>query len=649
MTSSFIQAMDKTNHLQLGENGSPEYTASGVEESRVALFFALVRDIPAERLHSLLQDVVRGGRDDEEAIADLFLLAFQTRHCRGGKGEKDLFYRMVMELGTLYPKTTSSLMTIVPHYGSYKDWFRIVEWSRDEKKTPVHEMRNAMTTITDTIMDLARDQLIKDREILEGGKETHNISLLAKWAPREGKQMDKLAKELANKIFPNSKVPKKEYRQLLSRLNATINTLEVKISNKEWGTIDFTKDVPSLALMKYRKAFLNEVVKGQPPMGDENETGNRHPEDVVRVECRKRLRETMMDKDAAKLKGKQLFPHEIVSKLMRGGGRLSTLEKDIFSCQWNDIRKSVVEAMEKVKATKDEDEDNEDTQTDKNENAGPTVDLGKMVSLVDVSGSMGGTPMEVAIALGLLVSEIASPAYSNRCLTFSATPEWVELDESMTLPEKVEKMRRAPWGMDTDFEAATEKILQVAVNAKLSPDDIPNLIVFSDMQFNEAREPYGRTPTKWETHHERIVRRFKEEGVKVCGKEWPAPHIIYWNLRGNTTGFPAKADTPGVTMLSGYSPSLMKLLLDGDAMEVEVEEVDEDGMIIKKVKKNPYTSVRKALDSEDYDKVREILYGSDEGILEKYVRKDEDMLEDKEEKVNKTLKEKKSEDWEMVA
>jgi hypothetical protein len=635
MSSPFIQAMDKTNHLQSGENGSTEYTASGVEDSRVALFFALVRDIPAERLHDLLQTVVRDGKDNEEIIADLFLMVFQTRHCRGGKGEKDLFYRMIIELSSLYPKTTSSLISLVPHYGSYKDWFRLIEWSRDEKKIPQHELRNAMTTVVDTIMNLVCDQLNEDRQVLEKGKALHKISLLAKWAPKEGKSMDKLAKELAIRLFPHSTRAKKEYRQLLSRLNASINTVEVKMSNNEWDTIDFTKDVPSLSLMKYRKAFLNEVVKGRPPLGGEDETGNRHPDDEVRVACRKRLRETMLSEKAEKLKGKQLFPHEIVNKFMGGRNQLSTLEKDIFSCQWNDIRKNVVEAMEKVK---------QEMQQAEETSSAATVDLGKMVSLVDVSGSMSGIPMQVAIALGVLVSEIASPAYANRCLTFSATPNWVELDSSMPIGEKVQKMMNAPWGMNTNFEAATEKILKVAVKAKLSPEDIPDLIVFSDMQFDQAKND----SRGWKTHHKRIVRRFKEEGLRVCGKEWPAPHIIYWNLRGNTTGFPAKASTPGVTMLSGYSPSLMKLLLSGDPMEEEEEVVDENGVKTKKMKNNPFLSIRKALDSEDYDKVREVLYASNEGVLQKYIRKDEAMVTVEEDKVS-TSQEDKKDEWEMVA
>ena len=79
--------------------------------------------------------------------------------------------------------------------------------------------------------------------------------------------------------------------------------------------------------------------------------------------------------------------------------------------------------------------------------------------------------MEVAIALGILVSEITSPSYANRCLTFSTRPEWVEIDPSMSLEEKVRRIQRAPWGMNTDFEQACEHILKVAVEAKLQPED----------------------------------------------------------------------------------------------------------------------------------------------------------------------------------
>lgn len=610
--SGFIRAMDKANYLQHGENNSLEYTSEGVENSRVALFFALVRDIPTDRLQDLLQRVVLDGKDNEEVIADLFIIAFQTRHCRGGKGERSLFYHMIMELALLYPETTKSLMTLVPYYGTFKDWFQLVLLSRDEKKISNIETRTILDSLADYIMTLACDQLLRDRDILYNDESIESLSLISKWAPREGKNMDGLAKELANKVFPNSKSPKKDYRQLLSRLNTAINTVEVKMSSNQWDTIDFTT-CPSVALMKYRKAFLNECVRGEQPMTVEmEETGNRHPVDNVRVACRKRLRDTLSNEKASKLKGRQLFPHEIVRKFIgdpyscgRNICRMSDLEKDILYCQWNDIRVGVLEAMSKI---------------DGRDNDVSGLNLGKMVSLVDVSGSMSGTPMEVAIALGLLVSEIASPEYGNRCLTFSAKPQWVILDKHMSIEKKVKMMVNAPWGMNTDFEAATEKILNVAIKANLAPDDIPDLIVFSDMQFDQARNQGDSRNEKWEIHHERIVQRFRYEGLKVCGQPWPAPHIIYWNLRGSTTGFPVNADTPGVTMLSGFSPSLMKLLLSGEPVEKDADEIDlhEGKNSIKRRVKTPFHTIRKALDNEDYDMVRELLYASREGILKMY-------------------------------
>ena len=192
-------------------------------------------------------------------------------------------------------------------------------------------------------------------------------------------------------------------------------------------------------MMKHREAFLNEKLKSTPG-SDEEEVRHRHPDVKDRVKCRKRLREAILDTKVKKIKGQQLYPHQIAKKFMNDGWsyratELSTLEKDLLYCQWDDIRGGVLEAMKKVKE-----------EEIKDEVIGKVVDLGNIVPLVDVSGSMSGTPMEVAIALGILVSEITSPSYANRCLTFSSRPEWVEIDPSMSLEEKVRRVQNAPWG-----------------------------------------------------------------------------------------------------------------------------------------------------------------------------------------------------------
>jgi hypothetical protein len=230
---------------------------------------------------------------------------------------------------------------------------------------------------------------------------------------------------------------------------------------------------------------------------------------------------------------------------------------------------------------------------------------------------MYGIPMMVSIASSILVSELAAPEFANRLLTFSEDPSWVKLGANMSLKQKVMTTQNAPWGLSTDFEKAMDLILKTATHAKLTPSSIPYLIVFSDMQFDAANSEGG----DWDTAHERLVMKYAQAGIKACGEPWTPPHIIFWNLRGDTDGFPAQADAEGVTMLSGFSPSLLKLLLSGESLGIEEivsEIVDADGDVVlvkEKVKKTPYDTVRKVLDDTNYDMVRELLSRSQEGLL----------------------------------
>ncbi|KAL0023590.1 hypothetical protein WJX77_004922 [Trebouxia sp. C0004] len=49
--------------------------------------------------------------------------------------------------------------------------------------------------------------------------------------------------------------------------------------------------------------------------------------------------------------------------------------------------------------------------------------LSSALAMVDVSASMSGLPMQVAIVLSLLVAEVAGPPFHNTVLTFSSTPQ----------------------------------------------------------------------------------------------------------------------------------------------------------------------------------------------------------------------------------
>jgi hypothetical protein len=191
-----------------------------------------------------------------------------------------------------------------------------------------------------------------------------------------------------------------------------------------------------------------------------------------------------------------------------------------------------------------------------------SVGLSRVVAMVDVSGSMLGTPMEAAIALAILTSEVTHPAFRDRVLTFPEDPHWHDLSKETTFVQKLQSLQRADWGMNTDFVKAMQKIAELVKNESLEQHDIPDLLVISDMQFDKAagvpptelfsRAWGGRSTTHEKIAHEKIVELFASVGMKVHGHPHQPPNIIFWNVRADTVGYPAAADQKGVMLLSDH-------------------------------------------------------------------------------------------------
>jgi hypothetical protein len=154
--------------------------------------------------------------------------------------------------------------------------------------------------------------------------------------------------------------------------------------------------------------------------------------------------------------------------------------------------------------------------------------------------------------------------FKNRCLTFSASPEFFELKEDWSLKDKFNRLQRANWGMTTNFEKAYELVLDTGTSFNVPQDCMPTmLLVLSDMQFDEAT---GRK----DPHIENIKNRFNEAGYKM-------PKLVFWNLREAMTGMPASENSEGVALVSGFSPAVMKAILaaeDFNPVSVMLEALD---------------------------------------------------------------------------
>lgn len=113
--------------------------------------------------------------------------------------------------------------------------------------------------------------------------------------------------------------------------------------------------------------------------------------------------------------------------------------------------------------------------------------IGKLkncLAICDVSGSMYGLPLEVSVALGLLVSELSEEPWKGKLITFSRFPQ-LQVIQGEDLRSKINSIEQLHWEMNTNFQRVFDKILEVAVEGKLTEDEmIKRLFVFSDMEFD---------------------------------------------------------------------------------------------------------------------------------------------------------------------
>jgi hypothetical protein len=592
--SSFIKAGDLMYKNKVrGENGELQLSTTG--DSCIDMFFNVNRDTSEGQMKKYIEEMINDINSNKinnksNYIVDIFLTVFQLRATRGmGKGEKKLFYIAINELYKYYPSTILSLINDIPYYGCFIDLLKIAVYKDCDNLLKLECIK------------IFSKQLIEDKKKLDN--KDLNISLAFKWAPRENKYFDKegdLVSIFCNILFPDIKSYKrsrKKYRHFLKYSNY-LKIPEVLMSANRWGEINFNK-VPSLCLNNNRKAFLNEDLKKVLKVKDEK-TGNRHPKNEIRIQCRNNLINNISE---GKINAKELFPHLIIKEILEKF-TLSYSEKILMKKQWGIIRENVLNNLS----------------LDKKSN----INLGNIVPIVDVSGSMfcnNNIPISVSIALGILVSEITNKEFRDRVITFESNPRWVNLDDCNNILDKVKKLKSASWGGSTNFEASLKMILSIVEERKLDQDQIPDLIVFSDMQFDQAFG-YG---DKWDTMYEKIKISFSEIGKKINGISLEPPKIIFWNLRGNTycgTHAPVTDDTENVQLLSGFSPHMLKLILEDGLIEENIVEIeDKEGNIIlekKKKKITPYDTWRKSIDRDIFDRIRIKLSNSIEKELNNY-------------------------------
>ncbi|RYR68573.1 hypothetical protein Ahy_A03g015059 isoform C [Arachis hypogaea] len=362
----------------------------------------------------------------------------------------------------------------------------------------------------DSVSDHFADCLENDLQNLNSGALT-KISLAAKWCPSVDSSFDRstlLCETIATRIFPRNGNPEYEgieeahyvYRvrdrlrkDVLVPLRKVLELPEVFMGANRWDSIPYNR-VASVAMKLYKEKFLKH----------DKERFEKYLEDV-------KSGKTTIAAGA-------LLPHEIIRSLGDGDGG------EVAELQWS---RMVSDMLSKGK-------------------------MKNCLAVCDVSGSMDGVPMEVSVALGLLVSELNEEPWKGKVITFSEEPK-LHLIEGEDLRSKAEFIREMEWGGNTDFQAVFDRILEVAVNGKLKADQmIKRVFVFSDMEFDQA------SANPWETDYQAIIRKYSEKGYGSA-----VPQIVFWNLR-DSRATPVPSTQQGVALVSGFSKNLLSLFMDND-------------------------------------------------------------------------------------
>lgn len=311
-------------------------------------------------------------------------------------------------------------------------------------------------------------------------------NLMEKYMFSIGGKNNKRAEKLAHAIG----LTPKQYRKYLSKARKDIDIVERKMCANDWRNIDYSH-VPSVAGKNYSNAFRRH----------DNDRYTKFIEDV--------------NSGKQTINASTLYPYEIVRKIC--GSMFSDVSA--YEAMWKNLKDYTCD--------------------------------GNSIVVTDVSGSMtcdNYMPISVAVSLAIYFAERNHGAFKGEMITFSETPSFFEIPDNISLRQKIDRVRRAPWGMNTNINRVFDIILDRCIANHVPAEEMPKTIyIVSDMEFDSC----GRF-----TNYEKIKRQYAEAG-------YSCPNIVFWkvNDHGST---PVRFNDKGVALVSGCSPSVFELAVSED-------------------------------------------------------------------------------------
>lgn len=496
-----IKAQMKANEMDervLTENGAVAYKTTG---KSLTDFMFKVSSYRNKTDAEIIKDFEAMYEENPELALRMM---FYVRDVREGMGERRLFKVMLSYVAT--HRDSLGLCINVPVLCQ-----QVMEMGRADDMLILLD-----TPCRKEVYQFIGDTLKADKRAMEEGK---SISLMAKWLPSIN-TTSKQSVKVAQKIVKGIGMTEKEYRKVLSALRKYSNVVEVKMTNKEWSSIDYNS-VTSKANLSYGKAFMKHDTER-------------------RTEYLNNLKNGV---EGVKINASTAYPCDIVHKYTEGTNawrvKLPHEEDTVLEEMWKAL-------PDKVKG-----------------NSNTLVVADGSGSMTDAAGGNSRvTCLDVANSLAVYFAERAKGEFKDHYITFSERPQLVHL-RGNSLLSKLRTAYEHNECANTNVEAVFDLILNTAVRSKMSQDELPtNVLILSDMEFdtcavaNTSDGYYCRTGVT-STLFEHIAEKYKAKGYKM-------PRLVFWNICSRTGAIPVRENDMGVALVSGFSVNVLDMVMSGE-------------------------------------------------------------------------------------
>lgn len=438
-----------------------------------------------------------------ESVIDTFILAFYLRDCRHGKGERTLGRKALQWLAINYSQSFSKILRLIPEYGRWDDLFIIFP--------------NAV------LLNRMDNYLSKDVDI-ESFKKLQSVAVKM-FASRL--QEDICRMQIGSNISLAAKWAPTENDHKDQRFDL------VETLCKELGVTksDYRKKYIS-PLRRYLKLVENNLRLNQfhtirydkmPNMAFQKYFNSFKKKDEVALNL------YLKDTTSVVNKTSNMFPHDILR------------EYDIFNA--NDVNHQIEIKWKYY------------LENYKNMN------IKKTIPVLHTSSSFykNKTMFLRAVSFALFISRKSCAPFNNLIIRNTDSPfHYAPAQEHVitTLKQLIEYQPES----NVDILKVMKMILHNAKQHHLRQEDMPSYLLYicdvDCIKTDIIKSKFASKSVLMQT----IQSLFESSG-------YVAPKIIFFNMNSSSTSFPILSNHQNVGMISGYSPQIMKSILN-DSQEL---------------------------------------------------------------------------------